>query len=118
MNTGFTTEGAEKTEGIVKDEDKNDLSDGAGGFSPRSSSSSVPSTPSVVNPSFQQLEAAGIEPPALLAGETALSERGGAESGALRKATFVSDLAMLIAAWPDLPQPIKAGILALVHASK
>ncbi len=45
----------------------------------------------------------------------ALSEAGGAKSGAV--ATEEPKLALLIAVWPMLPQPIKAGILAIVLAA-
>ena len=46
------------------------------------------------------------------AGETTLSDRGGAESGALL--TLAPELAALVAAWPTLPDPIKSAIRALV----
>lgn len=44
---------------------------------------------------------------------------GGAKSGALAPAKPVidPDLAALIDAWPRLPEPIKAGILALVRVA-
>lgn len=47
--------------------------------------------------------------------ETTLLERRGAESGAL--ASTDPDLALLIKAWQNLPDPIKAGILAMVRAA-
>jgi len=50
----------------------------------------------------------------------ALSEQGGAESGALAIKTrpIDPDLATLINAWQNLPEPIKAGILAMILAAK
>jgi hypothetical protein len=33
-------------------------------------------------------------------------------------AELPSDLAEIVAAWPELPEPVKAGILAMVQASK
>jgi hypothetical protein len=52
-------------------------------------------------------------------GKPALHERGGAESGAptLTNSNIAPDLAALIDVWPHLPEPIKAGILALVRAA-
>jgi hypothetical protein len=51
--------------------------------------------------------------------KTALLEQGGAESGApiLANLSIAPELAALIDAWPSLPEPIKAGILALVRAA-
>lgn len=45
---------------------------------------------------------------------------GGAESGADSDdfAQIDPDLAMLLDAWPTLPEPVKAGILAMVKAAK
>ncbi len=44
---------------------------------------------------------------------------GGAESGAdsADLAQIDSDLQHIIDAWPDLPEPIKAGVLAMVKAA-
>jgi hypothetical protein len=44
---------------------------------------------------------------------------GGAKSGANRAAVLSSDsgLEQVAAAWPNLPEPVKAGILAMVRAS-
>jgi hypothetical protein len=57
----------------------------------------------------------GFEPPPTFADNPALLEPGGAESGA--PATADPDLALLIAAWPKLPEPIRAGILAMIWAA-
>ena len=47
------------------------------------------------------------------------SVRGGAESGALPapKPECDPDLAMIVAVWPALPKPVRAGILAMVEAA-
>ena len=44
---------------------------------------------------------------------------GGAESGAVgaAEARIDADLALVIDAWPTLPEAIKAGILAMVQAA-
>jgi len=57
----------------------------------------------------------GIEPPSTSTQNRVLFEQGGAESGAF--AMSDRDLASLIMAWPQLPEPIKTGILAMVRAS-
>ena len=46
-------------------------------------------------------------------------EPGGAESGAPTLANFMiaPELVAIIDVWPKLPEPIKAGILALVRAA-
>ena len=48
-----------------------------------------------------------------------VSQTGGAKSGALSPKTLPADadLAQIVAAWPTLPQTIKAGIVAMVKAS-
>src|SRR5262245_19931287 len=52
--------------------------------------------------------------------KTALSAQGGAESGARTPANPNLDpgLASLIDAWPNLPEPIRAAIRALVGSAK
>jgi hypothetical protein len=62
------------------------------------------------------VEAAGIELSHESTGKTANSETGGAESGALGAQETLNDpdLAAVVDAWPTLPQPIKAGILAMI----
>jgi len=54
-----------------------------------------------------------------LPGNSSVRDRGGAESGApnLRTPDIACELAAIIDAWPRLPEPIKAGILALVRAA-
>jgi hypothetical protein len=47
--------------------------------------------------------------------KTALFSEGGAESGAL--ATIDPALASLMNAWPELPEAIRTGILAMVKAA-
>ena len=60
------------------------------------------------------MEAAGIEPAIEFSGKTTLSVTGAAESGAVAAA----DLEALIAAWPTLPEAVKADILAMAKAAK
>jgi hypothetical protein len=52
-------------------------------------------------------------------GNTALSAKGGAESGALTptKTNIDPALSALIDAWPMLPEAIRAGILAMIRAA-
>ena len=57
----------------------------------------------------------GPELPLETRGKTAISEQGGAESGALPP--HDPRLARLVEAWPDLPEAIRAGIAAMVGAS-
>jgi hypothetical protein len=72
------------------------------------------------------VEAAGIEPLADFPEKQPTSRASGAESGALCERAESSlptaneinvDLAAVIQAWPQLPAPIRAGILALVRAA-
>lgn len=48
-----------------------------------------------------------------------VGNQGGAESGALgaREAPLDPQLAAVARAWPTLPEPIKAGILAMIRAA-
>ena len=39
------------------------------------------------------------------------------DSDCQREAERDAELAMLVGAWPNLPQPIRAGILAMVNAT-
>jgi len=57
----------------------------------------------------------GIRTPREFSEKTALSPEGGAESDA----PIATDphLTLLLTAWPTLPDPIRAGILALVRAA-
>jgi hypothetical protein len=73
----------------------------------------------------------GLEPSAKTPDLQGDSETGGAKSGAVSPVSGLADahtppaggepgqgdLAQVIAAWPDLPEPIKAGILAMIKAS-
>jgi hypothetical protein len=60
-------------------------------------------------------------------GKTQISESCGAESGArgndsapetVPETTPDPELAAVVRAWPTLPEPIRAGILAMVNATK
>jgi len=66
------------------------------------------------------VEAAGIELPPQNTEKTQLEAQGGAESGAVgaREAPLDPDLQLIVDRWEDLPQPIKAGILAMVRAAE
>ena len=61
----------------------------------------------------------GLEPPPKTSGKTAVSEGGGAESGAVgaRNRGVDGELAAVVTAWADLPDAVRVGILAMVHAS-
>ena len=61
----------------------------------------------------------GLEVSCNSQGNTAIPRPGGAESGALdlTRDNIDPGLAALIDAWPALPEPIRAGILAMVRAS-
>ena len=70
--------------------------------------------------------ATGLELPKESTGKTAISSAGGAECGALSHdsdpetappAPTDPDLASVIAAWPTLPGPVRAGIVAMVEAA-
>ncbi|WP_372922185.1 hypothetical protein [Roseovarius sp.] len=62
----------------------------------------------------------GTEHPQQNSGETAHSHSGGAESGARPDLSPIvaPELAGLIDAWADLPEPVRRGILAMAEASK
>ena len=57
----------------------------------------------------------GIDPPHDSAGNTAIPDRGGAESGAPALQIADGDLARVVEAWPTLPAHIRAAVLALVE---
>jgi hypothetical protein len=61
----------------------------------------------------------GIRTLGEISGKTALSVHGVAQSGALDPKNGPIDpaLASLIDAWPTLPEPIRAGILAMIRAA-
>lgn len=60
----------------------------------------------------------GLEQGAPNTGETPFSETGGAESDALgaQSALIDPELLALVEAWPELPEAIKANILAMVRS--
>jgi hypothetical protein len=62
------------------------------------------------------LNAAGIKLPQRNTGETSFSHQGGAESGA-HSAPIGADLQAIIQRWPELPNAVKAGIVAMVKAA-
>ncbi|MFT5424914.1 MAG: hypothetical protein ACI89L_002717 [Phycisphaerales bacterium] len=59
--------------------------------------------------------ATGLELPPESSGKTAIPELGVAESGALPP--HDPRLVRLMESWPDLPEPIRAGIAAMVGAT-
>lgn len=61
----------------------------------------------------------GIEPHAHSPENTTNPNSGGAKSGALTPANpnIDTSLAMVIDAWPTLPEALRAGILAMVRAA-
>jgi hypothetical protein len=73
------------------------------------------------------LDAEGPDPSENFREKTAVSQTGGAESGAFdapnnrhsgsRPSHSDPELARVIDAWPTLPAPIKAGIVAMVQAT-
>jgi hypothetical protein len=62
----------------------------------------------------------GLEPSPFSPENQHVCDQGGAKSGARIARAGISDfdLATVIAAWPALPQAIKAGIVAMVRATK
>ena len=63
---------------------------------------------------------AGIELPQDSSQNTGVSEKSGAESGAVgaRMASSDPDLLAVIEAWPDLPPVVKGSIVEMVRAQK
>ena len=78
----------------------------------------------IVEPKFQKnMEAAGIEPatdPCISKDlQKTIDEKARKSSDLGAKSNQIPpELASVIEAWPDLPEPVKAGILAMVRASK
>ena len=64
-------------------------------------------------------ERAGFEPPQDFPEKTTVSEQGGAESGAHAAPIAVSDpdLRAVVSAWPELPEALRKGIVAMVKAA-
>ncbi len=67
-----------------------------------------------------QVAGTGLELSHETTGNSIGSPQSGAESGAhdAQSGTFDPDLAAFVDAWPTLPEPLKAGILALVRAAE
>lgn len=62
----------------------------------------------------------GFETPPQNTDHTAFSGEGAAKSGAVHHCQELPadpDLARLVEAWPELPQPIRAAIVAMVDAA-
>ena len=59
----------------------------------------------------------GLELPPKTTGKTGDSETGGAQCGAL-PSDIDPELAEIIGRWDDIPEPIRAGVMALVRASR
>ncbi|UCC30279.1 MAG: hypothetical protein JSU86_19025 [Phycisphaerales bacterium] len=66
-----------------------------------------------------QTEREGFEPPQDFPEKTTVSEQGGAESGAHAAPIAVSDpdLRAVVSAWPELPEALRKGIVAMVKAA-
>ena len=66
---------------------------------------------------LHQMETKGLELPQDFPDKTIVSDLGGAESGAPPAPTAISDpdLAIVVTAWPDLPEAIRAGIVTMVR---
>ena len=59
----------------------------------------------------------GAEHTANPSGKRHLRVEGGAESGALAQLALDPDLSRIVAAWPNLPEPIKAAMRALLGSA-
>jgi hypothetical protein len=61
----------------------------------------------------------GLEPSANIHGKVSISDLGGAKSGAVYSnlEPIDPDLQRLINAWPDLPEAIRVGVLAMVRSA-
>ena len=62
----------------------------------------------------------GFEHPHETPTNSSHSDQSGAESGALSAENHPTDpnLTLIISAWPRLPEPIKAGIIAMIQAAR
>jgi len=62
----------------------------------------------------------GFEQPPVSPQKTAISETGGAESGAVdaEDTSIDLDLQVIIQRWLELPEAVKAGILAMIRAAE
>ncbi len=58
----------------------------------------------------------GLEPPQSFSKKTSCSSECGAEHGALG-ASLDSDLATVVEVWHNLPDAVRAGVMAMVKAS-
>ena len=60
---------------------------------------------------------AGLEHPEKTSGKTAVSENGGAKSGALGALSTITDerLRELVRAWPTLPETVRDRVIELVR---
>ena len=67
-----------------------------------------------------QVAGTGLEHPANSSGNGGVADESGAESGALDAENGPKDpqLTAIIDAWPTLPEPIKAGVLAIIKAAE
>jgi hypothetical protein len=61
----------------------------------------------------------GLEDPANSPENRPIARQGGAKSGALCDDFFPTDpdLALIVKRWPELPEPIRAGIVAMLKAA-
>ena len=66
-----------------------------------------------------QMTGTGFELPHRNAGKTAIPDQNGAECGALgaQSGLIDPDLAAIIERWADLPQAVRAGMVAMVRAT-
>ncbi len=64
-----------------------------------------------------EMTLSGVEHPSKMPGNHQIRPTGGAESGALAALTLDPELARIVAAWPDLSDPIRRAVLALVGSA-
>ena len=72
--------------------------------------------PEITNPKYKLR---GLEVSSVSKQKIAISKTGGAESGAVdaRNGLDDADLQAIVECWPDLPQAVKADIVAMVQAA-